>query len=837
MAAFEVLYYLSGFNNYYNRTIKLAEAENISAYEQWILKYDEQVSFNPNDNVATSHVVNYVIKNGAEAPTLIPDETDIDYVILTDKDNNIISRWFVIDRKRNLVGQWQLDLRRDLIADYYKEIAVSPLFVEKGIINSAASRFIYNNENMQFNQVKKLEVLLKDRSRTPWVVGYISNDYNKITTDQLTGGKLSFGSTFERQASYEYSYSEINSLGTIITNEKNATLEAVITLNGVTFYKLRQGRDTVEYYYSPNSYNVTASYEPSVFLNEIAPNFINLRRFSEDYSPDLAAYINGYKSAQYVENLKKMSGALIKNTDETGPEFFYFNLEILPGSETTIIPPKGSTLYNQIGEYITRYWKRLNYGINFVPENENGLSLTYETQQYSVFVQQSPPAANFEVDLWGPTDGGIVKKTALKDAPYTLFCAPWNDIGMIDLGQTEEIALTGSVNQTAAFEIAKNLGESCYDLQLLPYCPFPNVINQQGKIDLNLWENFSTTSYAKIKVSGSDDVVGALFFPAVSSFHNYIDISAEIEEYGSAPSDPFEFKIKNETEMCRIVSPNYSGAFEFTPMKNNGFSAVEVNATYKPWQPLVQVSPVFNPGSLYGKDYNDNRGLICGGSFQLPTIADRWIQYQISNKSYKESFNRQIENMEVNNAVQREREIWQVAAGSVAGTAGGAMLGAKAGPYGAIAGAVVGGGAAIAGGIRDIQLAERLRSEALDYTKDQFGYNLQNIQALPVTMSQTSAFDVINKLYPFLEFYSCSKEEKEALRKKMIYNGMTVMSIAKLQDYMSQEEIRDGEAVVGSYIKAQLVRLAGSAEFHEANEIANELNKGVFFINEYPELD
>ena len=152
---------------------------------------------------------------------------------------------------------------------------------------------------------------------------------------------------------------------------------------------------------------------------------------------------------------------------------------------------------------------------------------------------------------------------------------------------------------------------------------------------------------------------------------------------------------------------------------------------------------------------------------------------------------------------------------------GGALTGALVGgPIGAIVGGVIGAGASTAAGIRDYQLSEQLRQEAIDYKVDQFGYQLGNIKALPNSLSRTSALTYNNKLFPFLEFYSCTDEEKTALENKIKYNGMTVMRIGTIQEFLRSEP---------SYIKGKLIRLEGTDNnFHVVNEIANEINKGVF---------
>ena len=151
----------------------------------------------------------------------------------------------------------------------------------------------------------------------------------------------------------------------------------------------------------------------------------------------------------------------------------------------------------------------------------------------------------------------------------------------------------------------------------------------------------------------------------------------------------------------------------------------------------------------------------------------------------------------------------------------GALTGAVAGgPIGAVVGGVLGGGVSGLAGWRDYQLSEQLRQEAIDYRKDQFNYQLGNIKAIPYSIAKTSAFTYNNKIFPVLEYYTCTQEEKQALKDKIKYNGMTVMRIGTISQFLQSEP---------SYIKGQIIRLEGTDNnFHVVNEIANEINKGVF---------
>ncbi len=114
---------------------------------------------------------------------------------------------------------------------------------------------------------------------------------------------------------------------------------------------------------------------------------------------------------------------------------------------------------------------------------------------------------------------------------------------------------------------------------------------------------------------------------------------------------------------------------------------------------------------------------------------------------------------------------------------------------------------------------KKLRADALDLTKDQFNYNLQNIQALPQTLAKVSAFDANNKIFPVLEYYTCTDEEKEIFKNKMKFNGMTIMRIDNIRKFVGNEE---------SYIKAKLIRGSFPGETHLSNTIADELNMGVY---------
>ena len=136
---------------------------------------------------------------------------------------------------------------------------------------------------------------------------------------------------------------------------------------------------------------------------------------------------------------------------------------------------------------------------------------------------------------------------------------------------------------------------------------------------------------------------------------------------------------------------------------------------------------------------------------------------------------------------------------------------------GAIAGLTVG----TAGAAIDSVLSSARRAEAKDFAIDRFNMSLESIKAMPLSLTKVSAFTLINKIFPFIEYYSCTDEEKEALRNKIQYDGMTVGRIGTIAQFQSPEEKH--------YFKGQLIRAVGIEEdTHFVNTLYEELAKGVY---------
>lgn len=795
------IYYLSGFNNYYNRTILLPQSTKVDDYRDYIVKVDNIENFNPNDNVMTELVANYW--EGVVEGKAVDDITSIDYVLISSNGIDVSSKWFVLDRQRIRGLQWQFTLRRDLVSDNYDAVINAPCFIEKATL-TADSPLLWNKEDMTFNQIKEDEILLKDNSGCPWIVGY----YAKNTPDANLKGTVDAN---DLEKAYDFSIDT-----PISAWEFNAT--------STPYYGIISSIDYRVYF---EDYVGGLQSQPAYLGFDRYGNFKELIYVADsDTSLDTA---NAYNTAQpkgdiqagFKANYQKMYNELGNyitiNSDDNVRKFLSYNGQTVKDSEGRYF---GITIYADGEEKLNTFIQAGNLynTMNNIVKNASNVSGQANGSTYEV-VSVRPKYNMTLVELsnlettWDMTGDKLITD----DAPYNIFAIPCGETTLKywanDISHSNE-----TISLATANSIIKIMGDYLYDIQLLPYCPIAQQVEEEGVIYVHNSDAYSVVKTPATGEITADDRPSYILHVPKAKFSKNLNYTI------NTPDTATEKKVMNECEMYRICSPNYNGAFEFSPAKNNGVSYFNVDCEYKPFQPYIHVNPNF--GGMYGSDFDDARGLICNGDFSLTQIKDAWQEYQIQNKNYQEIFSRQIENMEITNKIQRDIEIAQAIAGGFSSTASGVgsgMLvgGASHGPLGAVIGGTLGAGASIAGGIADVYLGDKLRAEALDMTKDMFGYNLGNIQALPYTLTKVSAYNNNNKFFPFVERYSATEKEKDAFRDKLTYDGMTTMVIGTIAEYKQADP---------SYIKGRLIRLLNSQtlDFHGLSELANEIYKGVF---------
>lgn len=796
----KTLYYLR-FNNYFNR--QLIMKYGTTWYRQLQIGFTPNVQlFNYGDGVYTTQIVNTVQWNDV-------DDKAPDYCVVEDDTTLEYSRWFVIEWKYIRAGQYQATLKRDVLADNYDTIMSSPMLISKGYVTPSDSA-IFNFEGQSYNKIKTSETLLYDETGCPWLVGYIPRDAFKEKAQEVSTSLISpfYNLNYATLEAFyqDFPYLKgspnrvpVKKLISNIYNIRGTLNQQVLTaayniafdkLGYVSYNPQSFGENSLSNYgwtkidlgYTAieHTFGTATIYDSMNIGAKVYPSYINVMDNLESavktaYSYDPAA----------LNTLINLNGMIVRIGSNGSYKYYTINV----GSETVqeeVIAPV--SVYNIL-------YSNLADGV-LDPKNSNNnyvLAMTYDDFSYTL------NEANVGVKVTMPK---TADRNNLKDAPYDMFCIPYGEIpiyrdGVIAIHKTNKEA-----GLAAATAIASTLGDATlYDLQLLPYCPIRNLINSNDEID------YSSESKGIIDIyitQGSvSESVSKMFFCDSNTFSLNIPLSLKVDNY----------KVENECNSYRLCSPNYNGVFEFNLAKNGGLDYIEVDCTYKPYNPYIKLNPNFK--RLYGSDFNDARGLICGGDFSVDRISSAWANYQLSNKNYQNIFDREVQSIELQNKYARVQDI-----GNIVGGAGGAGL--MTGGISQSPGVGIAVGAISAGfGVADAVINDKLRKDQLDKTKDLFNYNLQNIQALPYSLAKSSSFNINSKYVPFLEFYTCTEEEKQTLLDKIKWQGMTIMRTGYIPDYL---DINSDE----TYIEASPIRLLIKEDAHTAQEIAKELSMGVY---------
>ena len=777
---------LMNYNNYFNRTYKRHNTleQYIAASEGHILGVDKPYNFSLNDGVTMEHVFN------------VTETEEPNYLLLLEENEQrtIVSRWFVIDWTKVRGNQYKGLLRRDLLADNYETITTSPSFIEKGYVEPTDSA-IFNKENMNFNQIKTRETLLKDDSKTAWIVGYIAKDHPALSDKTFT---------YKPEVDLTISGNHTDwTYANLVDGNEHITINPTSPNNNMRFATRGQLPAGIgEFMFNSNGGNYISDSQTLDYWS------VNIDEIREYRNGDWYSGINWNTCLDNVL-LDNPSWASKDNFDYLS-SLVGKTIQFQDGVYTLSLTQDNDTYQDNWSYWASGNLYNYLYGILNTALPSGILGVNRYPVAYRLFIKKFRFTLTQVTSVQGTYKYSIPQTTRLlNDAPYKMFCIPYYKDGqyLFQVNDTSHrYTLDKDIMLTWSFNIATELGNSLYDLQILPYCPISNWRGNANVAGILSKEKSENVDYTTL-LDSNNKVVGVCSWCDVSSKEQFLTYPIEIMDY----------KVENECDMYRLCSPNYASAFEFNPAKNNGVEGYNVRYTYKPYQPFINVAPKFN--RLYGKDFKDNRGLILSGDFSLPIVKDAWINYELNNKNYLVAFDRQIENLESNYSWQRKMGIANAITGTFQGGVSGAMSGALlGGAAGAAVGGVVGTGASMVGGIMDVNMQQALHNEAIDYTKDNFGYQLQNIQALPNTLNKVSSIISVSKLFPFLEYYTCTNEEKEALQNKLKYNGFTIGRIGKIKDYLQQD--------TQTYVQGQLIRLEGKFDTHIANEIANEFKKG-----------
>ena len=822
------LYFLQ-YNNYFNRQTKPHRT-----ITNWFLPYQIGSTvgvqlFNYGDGVDTTQVVN--------TSAWVNENRVPDYCVVENQTDGSRQYWYVVEWKYLRRGQYEATLKRDVLSENYDLIITAPMLIKKGTVASSNDPAMFNSEGQAYNQIKSDEVPLYDATGCPWIVGYVplntSAAGTEISKNIYVEPSFTYATLEDFRSDFPYDvnmtsgrtiirrydrYPIYNIRANIRYSTGGAGYDheaANVSFNssGILSYDINSTKEKVNLVEWYNFGSITGFYiVPRTMLSDSFTMF----RFDKGYVASTTGASKLTKdiiSSYTPATLKQIDNSIFnvypqnEAADATLKSILYKSVKI--GDKTYNIFPSNKLIWKeQVVPAATFQLLSTNLKDNILGDKNNNNSYIVNLKYYEVGYTLVESTQTIKTTMPGKD-----KIIQLRKDPYAMFCVPYGEVklrkdGVDQLTTVKDAALIATGISTTSGK------DTILDVQLLPYCPIREIVvdDEKGVVD---YSSLTRTAQVQDIKNEADAVISKIFWCTDNSFSFQIPLKLSVDDY----------KIENETTMYRLCSPNYNGLFEFNLAKNGGLDWIEVNCSYKPQTPYIQLNPNFK--KLYGQnsqtglsagDYNDQRGLICGGDFSLPNVSDAWANYQMNNKNYQNIFDREVQSMEMSNRYQRVSD-WM---GLVSGTAKAGMA------IGSLSNPVVGGvsaGINLATGVASNIMSDKLRDEQVNLKKDLFNYNLQNIQALPQSVSKTAAFNINSKYVPFLEKYTCTEEEKNALRDKLRWQGMTVMRTGQIQDYVWDDD---------TYIEAMPLRLTGlSEDTHTAQAIAQELNMGTYvFISE-----
>ena len=873
--------YLLSYNNYNNRQVKKLDSINDYNNGGYILNSVAEANFEYGDGLTSQVLINSSYVN-VEPDYLLVE--DIASRVLDGQGNLVsssFSRWFILDSTLVRGNQYQFTLKRDIWVDHFDLCMNSTYFIERGWVPST-NDLIFNNEQQQFSQIKKSQTPLYDETECPWIVGYMPktlDEANDVTINSVIRPD-SADYVVNGLANWTYwQYCSNNPDGTYLHSEnavENPYRIVVqlpimnVTMNGNSYQQAYFGYSLKEKtIYGADVHGRKVSF-PTTFIEQ-EDGFGYFNRTQSEFSDDVddkGWYNTNYCSQnQYISVLNRMvlnqqsfSGsnytnamALFRsayNIDENTFNYIENNLngktikDSSNGKVYTIslsdyvvdnagVPTGWQTEYTQLTEYlrnmlnltIGNQYSQTPYGYtthNNIEVKRGSVQCIWKYKTVQINLTEIGNA-NTILPKDDVISGGTVTtyRNHLVDQVYDMFAIPYGSL------QVKDGANTYTCNKDIGLAIAQafptSLGDGkVYDIQILPYCPCREYIQSDGTFDITASNN---TKVRPIYFGNSQLPVSYVFYCTNSKIDNMILKHKVNNVWTNYKIDITDVKLQYNTEMYRLSSPNFASSFEFNAAQNGGVNSFKVSATYKPYNPYIRVRPEFS--RMFGQDYRDGRGLILQGDFSIPIMSNEWANYELQNKNYLNTFNREIKSLNLQNKIANENDIWNAVAGSIQGTVSGAVAGGMmGGGYGAIAGAIVGGGASIAGGVRDIQNNQKLRNDTIDKAKMLFNFQMDNIKALPDTIRNVGCLTIDNVLVPVLEFYQASSDEIDAFQKKMQYYGMSVMKVGTILEY-----VKPGEE---TFVQGELLRLLPpdgvntEADNHLAEEISSELQKGLY---------
>lgn len=813
------------FHNYDDR--RFIPASQLSDHVELSAPGWQVMNFNYGDGVNTTQVV------GTKE---VPFSSMANYLVCT--ENLKSTYWFIIRSEYLRGNEFRLTLRRDVL----QEIGLTTFLVKRGYVDYR-NDLIFNAEGMTFDKILTERAEITDRTLSPWYVAYLSKDFTNggnqtISFDTVTSDA---DITLNYLSEWEY-YDNINTpvkfvdaidleykIGWIYIRGENTLYSTAWCGARVAQYSTSQ----IALHDSQAAPNVPSEIKnplmagSSVIVDRVsaANEYFAKNCVSGAYASMMNALKQGMTYGAYFDSsdrsyqMQMLDGKTLYDINANK----YYRIKVTTGSSgvfrigaspyATYTSPMQTIMNSALTTMRAQgYWS------NVQPSSS---AKWYDWQLATI---RYTPKTITLTEIAAVTESDSITITTnhakTNDAPYDVLCFPARDVVTFYKNNSQFCTTSEKKAQALASALCALPTTQVYDVQLLPFAPIEAAklgYPRNGCVrcdDLSENVHYFTNSAKTL-----------LAYISSSSVYKDTTLLCDMEKGRSTTkllSVTGGYKRSSECDMWRLCSPNMATAWDFNAAKMDGFGTFTMGMECKPNTPFVQVVPSFE--RLYGKRYDDTRGLICSGEFSLSRTSSEWNEYELRNKNYQLQFNREIENLSLSQNVEREQQKWSIAAGVVSSAFGGASsAGLSFGGVGAgIAGGLMMGGLSAAGGIRDYQISEKLRNEAQSFKKDMFSMSIENIQAVPRSLTNVSPRNPRNKGCVMIEYYTASDEQINAFLDYIQWYGMTINRVSRTLDAYA----KDGEEV---FIQARLIRTLWSfdATFYDA--INEELERGIYY--------
>ena len=768
------IYLLEDFNKYSNRILKL---DDISNLQDKICGTYQNINFVENDGVSAEIILN---RNILEA-------SNPDYLMAvgsTGKETD--SSWFITSATRLRTGQVKYQLRRDLLRDNWDSIKASQLFISKGYVSNSNPLF-FNKESINVNEIlTNVYHLYSWQDYVGWLVAYVSKgDLPSEKTNKIEFGNANL-------------YADITSTDeTTFKNTYNLEKKACI-FKTVYFYVKWQGqsvahRVTVHPYDGTGAINSSPIYDPTDFYLVPEGTELDFKKISDAIVTYVDSTYTITKSAM-DNTISNINNKLIRFTDLSN--FYRITADIKESEKVNTKTVSGQNVNMKVAE-----------AMNYISYTRGTLNII-NFYEYSFTYSLTDVSSKLDSLTYNNTNHTV-------GAAYDVICCPYinNTTSTIYTSVIKTSTGTYNLNPDACKDLftqmSAYLGSSyVYDVQLLPYCPLSGI------------KGITKTNTIEFDISDRSDYVisekGTAMMFYSSQYQTEFDINYTML--------PWQFKSDYVTRKYKLVAPNFSSELEIDPTKNGGIQKFHVCMTCLPYNPWINIHPRYK--YLNGIDADDNRGLICGGSFSLSQLTSAWTEYQYNNSNYSQIFENQLAYQKY----QQEQAMWASGISAVTSAIGtgvntGLMMSAVpgAGAFGAVTGGIA-GAASLGAGIADLAKQNEMNAKANQYMTTQYELNLGNIKAQPSTISKITSFNVNTKLFPMIYTYTCTDTEQTMVDNYFKYNGMTINTCGKLEDYVDPTN--------ETFVSARIIRWndTGStqSDYNYLNNINTELQEGVY---------